>query len=71
MTLTYARAGYGGRGQKHLKYKTDSISLTLTAGNRSHKVKKRYQINICRFRFDETMLVGIKFNVMQNMIMYN
>jgi hypothetical protein len=51
------------------KIKIDS--LTPTADNRSRKVKKRYQINNCRFRFGEAMLVGIKFNVMQNMILRN
>jgi hypothetical protein len=49
----------------------DSISLTLTANNRSHKVKKRYKISSCRFRFGEAMLVRIMFNVMQNMIVNN
>jgi hypothetical protein len=40
----------------------------LTADNRGHKVKKRHQISNCKFRFDEDMMVGIKFNIMQNMI---
>jgi hypothetical protein len=38
--------------------------------NRSLKVKKHYQI-IFRFRFGEAMLVEIKFNVMQNIIVNN
>jgi hypothetical protein len=43
----------------------------MTADNRSHKVKKRYQISNCRFRFGEAMLVGTKFNVVQNMMANN
>jgi hypothetical protein len=50
------------------KIKIDSINLTLTADSRSREVKKRYQISNCRFRFGETMLVGIKISIMQNMI---
>jgi hypothetical protein len=49
----------------------DGISLTLTADNRSHKFKEGYEISDCGFRFGEAMLVGIKFNVMRNMIVNN
>jgi hypothetical protein len=49
----------------------NSIILTLTMDNRSHKVKKHYQTSKCRFRFGEVMLVEIKFNIMQNMILNN
>jgi hypothetical protein len=49
-----ARAGYEARGQKHL-----NISFKLTAGNKSHKIKKGYQISNCKFRDREIMLVGI------------
>jgi hypothetical protein len=45
--------------------------LTLTIDNRSHKVKERYQCCDRGFIFGETMLVLIKFNVMQNMIINN
>jgi hypothetical protein len=71
-SLTYARADYGGRG-KSLEVQIDSINLTPTEDNRSHKVKKPYQISDCRFRFrfGEPMLVEIKFNLMQNMAVNN
>jgi hypothetical protein len=50
------------------KIKIDSISLALTADNRSQKVKKRHQIGN-RFSPGEAMLIGIKFSIMRNMIM--
>jgi hypothetical protein len=31
-------------------------------------VKKPYEINNCRFRFGGPKLIGIKFNVMKNMV---
>jgi hypothetical protein len=40
------------------KIKTDGISLTLIADDRSHKDKEDYQISNCGFRFGEAMLVG-------------
>jgi hypothetical protein len=43
----------------------------LTADNKSHEVRSRYQISECGFRFGETMFVGIKFNFIQNMIVNN
>lgn len=54
-----------------LKIKIYRISLTLTADNRSHEVRSRYQISNCGFRFGEAMFVGIKFNFIQNMIFNN
>jgi hypothetical protein len=48
--------------QEHIvrdKVKIDSISLTLTADNRSQKVKKRHQIGNRRFSSGEDMLIGI------------
>jgi hypothetical protein len=51
------------------KIKADGISLMLTAGNRSQKVKKRHQIGNSRFSPGEAMLIGIKFSIMQNKIM--
>jgi hypothetical protein len=51
--------------------KINSINLTLTAENRSQKVKNRRKIANCRFSSGETRLTGIKFSVVRNMIMYN
>jgi hypothetical protein len=51
------------------KIEIDSISLTLTAKNRSQNVKKHNQIGNCRFSPGEAMLIGIKFSMMQNIIM--
>jgi hypothetical protein len=48
-----------------------SISLTMTAENISQKFEKRYEFSNCRFRFCETMLVAIKFKVMQYMSVNN
>jgi hypothetical protein len=45
--------------------------LTLAADNMNQKVKKRHQIGNCRFSSGEAMLIGIKFSVVQNMIMNN
>jgi hypothetical protein len=46
-----------------------SISLTLTADNRSQVVEKCHQIGNCRFSSGEAMLISIKFSTMRNMIM--
>jgi hypothetical protein len=54
-----------------VKIKIDSISMTLAADNRSQKVMKRHEIGNCRFSSGEAMLIGIKFNVVQNMITNN
>jgi hypothetical protein len=43
----------------------------LTADNRSQNVKERHQIGNWRFSSGEAMLIGIMFNVMQNIIMNN
>jgi hypothetical protein len=53
------------------KIKIDSISLTLATDNRGHNVKEGYQISGCGSGFGETVLVGMKFDVMRNMIMNN
>jgi hypothetical protein len=45
--------------------------LTLTADNRSQKVQERHQICNGRFSPGEAMLIWIKFNEMQDMIMNN
>jgi hypothetical protein len=53
------------------KIKIYSISLALTADNRSQKVKKRHEVGNCRFSPGEAMLIWIKFNEMKDMIMNN
>jgi hypothetical protein len=43
----------------------------LTADNKSQEVEKCHQIGNCRFSSGETMLIRIKFSIMQNMTMNN
>jgi opacity protein-like surface antigen len=40
-------------------------------GQNRQQVKKRYQISDCIFRFGEAIIIGIRFNVMQNMTVNN
>jgi hypothetical protein len=54
-----------------LKNQNREISLTQTADNRSQNVKKRHQISNCIFNSGKAMLIEIKINVMQNMILNN
>jgi hypothetical protein len=61
----------GEEAENIWKLNTKSINLTLTADNRNHKVNKRHQINICRLRVGEVILVGIKFNVMEKIVVNN
>jgi hypothetical protein len=56
-----------GNWVDHLKDQ-NSISLRLSTDKRSHKVKKRYEISSCTFRFGAAILFGFKFDGMQNMI---
>jgi hypothetical protein len=53
------------------KIKIYSISLTLTADNRSQEVEKCHQIGNCRFSSGEAMLIWIKFSIMLNMVTNN
>jgi hypothetical protein len=55
----------------HLKYQNRQHWLDADRKQQGHKVKKRYQISNCKYRFSGAKLTGIKFNVMQNMIVNN
>jgi hypothetical protein len=48
-----------------------SICLTLISLNKNSKLKKLYQISNCRFRLSGAILVGIRFNTVQNVIVNN
>jgi hypothetical protein len=51
------------------KIKIYSISLMLTADNRSREVEKCHQIGNNRFSSGEAILIWIKCSILQNMIM--
>jgi hypothetical protein len=58
----------GDKIKSIIKFKVYSISLTLTADNRSQVVKKCHQIDICGFCSTEAILSGMKFGIMLCMI---
>jgi hypothetical protein len=53
------------------KIKVENIKLKLSVDNWSHNVTKHHEISNSRFRFGSAMLVWVKFNVLQNMIVSN